>query len=251
MGTAITCHAEGLLDIGKQRNTNQDEIILLDEIHFYAVSDGMGGLINGGETSALIKSLLPVALEMSIKAMGQSDDPHQAAGILKEKIQWLCDEVYWQGIVYGPNQFGATLCGVWITGRVAVFVNIGDSRAYLFINGELCQITSDHSIAAHLIAHGELTAEEARTHPSRSRLMRYVGMKPPVHPDMFIENLSTDCEILLCSDGLYGMLTDEEIAKILEAGGDDAVKRLIDAANHAGGDDNISVVLIRFRKQGV
>ena len=121
----------------------------------------------------------------------------------------------------------------------------------MFTNGELSQITSDHSIAAHLIAHGELTAEEARTHPSRSRLLRYVGMKPPVNPDIFIEKLSADCEILLCSDGLYGMLTDEEIAKILEAGGDDAVKHLIYAANNAGGDDNIAVVLIKFRKQGV
>jgi serine/threonine protein phosphatase PrpC len=246
VGTTFTYHAEGMLDIGKQRRTNQDEIILLDDERFYAVSDGMGGLINGGETSALLKSLLPTAVRNARESLGESTDPNTAGEALLAQIKSLAEEVYRQGVEYGPDRFGATLCGVWLIGEWAIFVNIGDSRGYIWSNNELRQVTKDHNIAAHLVERGELTAEEARTHPARTRLLRYVGMKPPVQPDIFIEKIELGYKILVCSDGLYGMLADEEMAKILTSNNEGDVKNLISAANQSGGDDNISVVLIKF-----
>jgi serine/threonine protein phosphatase PrpC len=202
-GTTFTYHAEGSLDTGKQRQTNQDEIILLDEVLFYAVSDGMGGLIHGGETSALVKSLLPPAIEAAKKALGESTDPQIAGEALLTQVKLLAEEVYRQGVEYGPDRFGATLCGVWLIDEWAVFVNLGDSRGYVWDGNELKQVTKDHSIAAHLVERGELTAEEARTHPSRTRLLRFVGMKPPIHPDIVTEKVMSENKILLCSDGLH------------------------------------------------
>jgi protein phosphatase len=194
--------------------------------------------------------LLPAAVKDAVGALGESTDPRNAGDALSAQIKTLAEEVYRQGCEHGHSRFGATLCGAWFVGEWVVFVNIGDSRAYIWSGGELKQITKDHSIAAHLVERGELTQEEARDHPSRTRLLRYVGMKPPIHPDIFTEKLTPECKVLLCSDGLYGMLTDAEIANILADNDEDAVKRLIDAANQSGGDDNISVVLIKTKRQG-
>ena len=123
-------------------------------------------------------------------------------------------------------------------------MNIGDSRGYIFMDGALTQVTKDHSLASHLVDRGELTKKEARNHPSNARLLKYVGMKPPVTPDIFVEQLMPGCEALLCSDGLHGMVEDEEIAKILSDKSDGPAEKLIGAANANGGKDNVSVIHI-------
>jgi serine/threonine protein phosphatase PrpC len=230
----------------------------------------MGGLIHGGETSALIKERLPGLVakalaaavgalpegEGSLPEAGNTLTPERAALALAEQTRLLNEEIFSLGQDSNARDFGATLTGVWFIGQHAVFVNIGDSRGYIFNSGNsghdghdvnkgaLRQITKDHTLAAYLVASGELTAEEARGHSSSSRLLRYVGMRPPAKPETFIETVNPGLGILLCSDGLYGMLEDDEIARILSENGKTPARALVDAANARGGRDNISVVYI-------
>ena len=242
MDFKYTFKADGEADLGLRRASNQDEVVLLEDCRFFAVSDGMGGLIHGGETSRMVKDELAVIMKETFEELSSDSAADNAAQILKERIIELNQHVYDQGNEYGRDRFGATLSGVWLVCDSAVFVNIGDSRGYIFKNGKLAQVTKDHNLAAHLVDRGELTKEEARNHPSSARLLKYVGMKPPVTPDIFVEPLTPGCEVILCSDGLHGMAEDEEIEKMLSDKSDGIVKRLISAANANGGADNISVV---------
>ena len=235
---------DSLVDIGNRRSSNEDEAIELPEQSFFAVSDGMGGLPEGGDTSKIIKErLLPLIMKNAMLDLQENVSPEHAGMILAEKVKTLNDIIYDLGNDYGEGRFGATLSGVWLVGDSAVFINIGDSRGYLYEDGNLSQVTKDHNVAAHLVERGELTKEEARNHPSSSRLLKYIGMPPPAVPDTFIMKVKPGSGILLCSDGMHGMLEDSEILSII-SGGDDAAARLISAANENGGRDNISVVYI-------
>ena len=244
MNSKYTYKVDSHVDVGMQRSSNQDEIILLPEFHFFAVSDGMGGLINGGETSKMVKDELEVIMKEAFEELGAEPTADNAAKILKERIIKLNEQVYTYGKEYGNDRFGATLSGVWLVCDAAVFVNIGDSRGYIFADNALTQITKDHNLASHLVDRGELTKKEARDHPSKNRLLKYVGMKPPVTPDIFVERLIPGCRALLCSDGLHGMVEDEEIAKMLSGKSDRIAEKLVGAANANGGDDNVYVVHI-------
>jgi protein phosphatase len=236
--------ADCLTDIGKKRTSNQDVILEAPEYGFYAVSDGMGGLVHGGETSAMIKERLPLRIARIFAEAKERLTPENATAALTEQVCLLNEEIFSLGRADNVRDFGATLTGVWFIGRHAVFINIGDSRGYIFREGGLRQITKDHTLAAYLVASGELTPEEAFGHSSNNRLMRYMGMNPPAKPETFIEEISPGCGILLCSDGLYGMITDEEIARILQEHGKAPAQALIDAANARGGKDNISAAYI-------
>jgi serine/threonine protein phosphatase PrpC len=246
MNFDYTFSVDGGVDIGKKRSLNQDEIILLSDNLFFAVSDGMGGFISGGETSQMIKEAFGEIMKVACEELSEAPSPQRAKEILKEKILSLNESIYTKGKESGPDSFGATLSGVWLIGDSAVFVNIGDSRGYIFMDNVLRQVTKDHNLADYLVEHGELTKEEARHHPSTSHLLKYIGMKPPATPDIFVEKLTPGCEMLLCSDGLYGMLEDEDIAKILSENGQ-IIEKLINAANANGGKDNISVVHITVK----
>lgn len=232
------------VDKGKVRSSNQDEVILLPECFFFAVSDGMGGLINGGETSQLIKEKLGEIMKTACMELSEDSSEDSAEEILKTKICLLNEQIYTEGIQYGPDRFGATLSGVWLVGDCVIFANIGDSRGYIFKDNVLRQITKDHNLAAHLVEIGELTKEEARNHPANSRLLRFIGMKPPAKPELFKEKITPGCAILLCSDGLHGMVDDEEIAKILSEKNGGIAEKLIETANNNGGKDNISAIYI-------
>jgi serine/threonine protein phosphatase PrpC len=131
-----------------------------------------------------------------------------------------------------------------------VFVNLGDSRGYLldFYKRRIRQTTNDHNVAAELVANGEISREEARNHPASSALTRFVGMRNPALPETFIERVRSGDRILLCSDGLYGMVEDARLPRLLRSGKGPArvAGRLIDAANRAGGRDNIAAVYIKI-----
>jgi len=241
---AYSYYCDSLADIGKCRSSNEDEVIELPDESFFAVSDGMGGLADGGDTSKMIKEhLLPQMMKNALLDLKEDPTIEHAVSILTEKVRSLNDIVHELGNDYGEGRFGATLSGVWLVGECALFVNIGDSRGYLYERGELCRVTKDHNVAAHLVERGELTGEDARAHPSSSRLLRYIGMPPPAIPDIFIKKVRPGGAIMLCSDGMYGMLEDSEISEIISEGGC-IVNKLVGAANENGGKDNISAVYI-------
>lgn len=243
----------GLVDIGRKSSSNQDEIILAPEYGFFAVSDGMGGLIGGGKTSEMIRQVLPGLIREAAAELKKNLSPAYAAALLAEHVRMLSDSVYDTGNKHGSFDFGATLSGVWLVNKHAVFINLGDSRGYLLSHTEknIRQITRDHSLSALLIERNELTKEEARRHSSRSQLRRFVGMNAPAAPETFIQELSPGDKLLLCSDGLHGMVNDDIFSQIMRSSQSSEVvlKQLIDAANENGGDDNISALYIKiFRK---
>jgi len=242
--------AGALIDIGKKRTANQDEVIACPEYGFFAVCDGMGGLPGGGDASQMVASVLPGIIGQAQRELSTSPSPDSVAEILKSYVQMISNNIY-DTVNRRGIAFGSTLCGVWLAGRYAIFVNIGDSRGYILprYKWHLRQITHDHNVAAHLVAQGELTKSQAQGHPTSSRLTQFLGMPSPALPDTFIEEIRPGDRILLCSDGLYGMAAEPQIKRIMRSS-KSAVRvcrRLVDAANGAGGRDNISAVYLKIQ----
>lgn len=261
-----------LVDIGKTRTSNQDEVIVCPELGFFAVSDGMGGLKDGGKTSYMIREVLPGMIEQAkrqleeqlIKQTNPSPVPPEevvmtltdeefmeaAQKLLTNSVLVLSDSIYESGNEGHAIEYGATLSGVWLMQRHAIFVNIGDSRGYVFKRGAkvITQVTKDHNIAALLVESGDLTKEQAKHHHTSSRITRFMGMPHPAAVDTFLIAVEPGDTLLFCSDGLHGMLEDEQIFTILNREEDPqaACRALIDAANEAGGKDNISAVCVRI-----
>ena len=238
------------LDIGRSRKSNQDEVLFCPEIGFFGVSDGMGGMPKGGETSRRIKKELPLMVKKITEDFrgGNANVVHELAEALKDLIITYNDRLFGELNIGGKYLCGATLSCVMLAGSTAIFINLGDSRGFILNNLDhsLRQITEDHNVAAELVRIGALTREQAKNHYSSSQLVQYMGMDPPAKPDCFMEEISPGDSILLCSDGLYGMLSDAELAILLRSSNDPntVCKRLVDAANKAGGRDNISAVYI-------
>jgi len=248
--TPLRTAAAALTDIGRRRNRNMDETIADTALGLFAVSDGMGGVSNGAEASKYTVKQLP-ALVGELKTAGMT--PERAGEILAGAVSQISDALYERsaGAVTPGNAntcFGATLCALLFAGDSAVFVNIGDSRAYILRKGKIRmrRITRDHNWATDMVEHGLIPASKAKNHPAASALRRFCGMPAPAEPDLFVEKIAPGDKILLCSDGLYGMLSDLAVSRILLAAETPgaACSALVAAANAAGGRDNIAVVVI-------
>ncbi len=239
----------GLKDIGKRRGTNQDEIIISPDIGVFAVSDGMGGLAEGAKASGYVRDSIPVMMRFAQK---EAQSPETAGSAFSEALRMISDRLFETANTQSHIGFGATFCGVWLYHDKAVFANLGDSRGYILpkYKKNLRQMTEDHNIAALLVKNGELTKEDAKNHPSSSRLTRFVGMNSPALPEHFVCDIAPGDRILLCSDGLYGMVEEKEIARVMRSSQSPqrVCQRLIDRANENGGRDNISAVYIRIVK---
>lgn len=240
--------AAGRLDQGRMRTSNQDRLILDDTHGFYGVSDGMGGLRFGGDAAEYVASSVPSLLELCAKEAAGTAPPEEAARQLGQMVCLLSDQLYRTGNGSGRFDYGATLAGVWLYRDRAVFVALGDSRGYLLRpdSTEMTQVTQDMNVAGLMVRNGQMTKEEAKDSPASSRLTAFVGMEEPASPDTFIMEIGSGDKILLCSDGLYGMVPESEIVSILRSSKDEAeaCEKLMEAANRHGGRDNISAVLI-------
>jgi PPM family protein phosphatase len=219
-------------DIGRVREGNEDSYLV--EPPLYAVADGMGGH-KGGEVASQL------ALE-TVEALF-----HKGEGTLGEQVREANKAVFSQSQSDASvSGMGTTLTAALVEGSQLRLAHVGDSRAYLLRAGAFRQLTADHTLVARMVKAGEITQEEARVHPHRNVITHSVGTAPDVKVDEDLIPLLDDDLVLLCSDGLTDMLTEEQIQAIVETEPDPqrAADRLIKAANRAGGVDNITVVLL-------
>lgn len=245
-GKSDEMNVYGKTDRGLVRSNNQDTFRTeMDDngCVYLILCDGMGGARAGNVASEKAAEVFLNELRSGCKPDADTDE---LAGVILEGIIRTNTEVF-QLAESAPEYagMGTTLVGgVAIESRV-VLGNVGDSRAYLIDNGRIGQMTDDHSLVAEMVRSGRLTEEEARTYPGRNLITRAVGVEESVEPDLFEITVEDGQTLLLCSDGLSGMLPDEEIARIITeaASLEEACDTLIARACEAGGNDNITVVL--------
>ncbi|WP_081287239.1 PP2C family protein-serine/threonine phosphatase [Mycobacterium asiaticum] len=235
----------GLSDIGRLRATNQDRWGVDPEQSLFMVADGVACSTDGALAAALVMELLPTYVSRHLKPDNVNDEG--ADELLRRAVVEFCSDF----CAYSrtdPRAAGAntTLVAVVIAQARAVVAHLGDSRAYLFRDQKLQQLTRDHSVIQDLIDSGEVAPEDAGRHPARATLTRHVAMFPRALPDTAAVELLPGDRILLSSDGLHGVVDDDALAAALieHAAPDDACAALIDAALQAGGPDNITAMVI-------
>jgi serine/threonine protein phosphatase PrpC len=227
--------SSAITDTGRKRRRNEDAFVC--EPPLFAVADGMGGAKAGEVASQIAAS--------SLRERGEAEPTPEQQVV--ELIREANRRIYaYSSENVAARGMGTTMTVALVTGPSVSIGHVGDSRAYLLRQSELRQVTHDHSLVAELVRSGRLSPEEAETHPQRSVITRALGTDPEIEVDVFSLRLEDGDLFLLCSDGLTSMLDDDRIGQILrEQRGDlDAASRaLVEAANRAGGEDNITVVL--------
>ena len=277
----VSLTAACLTDAGRVREENEDSVwsqvytaLNRPPVGLFMVCDGMGGHMGGkyasywavetvklefGElfstkdprATLVLKEadieavrrgtfVSPVPVEVNLESLSQS------------AIQ-KANSVVYDYARHKPNQAanaGTTITMLAARGDQAVITNVGDSRAYLIRNHELTQITRDHSLVANLVAEGHILPEDIYSHPQRNMIYRFLGQKGPAQVDVFRETLLPGDSVLLCTDGLWEMVKSKrKLLTLIEKAADaqEACQKLVEVANEAGGEDNISVVMIRVQ----
>lgn len=220
-------------DIGYVRDHNEDSLIIVPPL--FAVADGMGGH-EAGE----------IASEITVNTLAELAPSHlDAEGLTAavEAANYNVMKAPRQGI--GRDGMGTTLTAAMLEGERLLIAQVGDSRAYLLHKGHLQQITRDHSLMADLIEAGQITPEEARVHPNRSVITRAIGSDIHMRPDIYELNVDAGDRILLCSDGLSSMISNNAIESIMRRQSDaqHCADELVTAALENGGADNVTVVV--------
>ncbi len=235
----------GFSDLGRKRARNDDRWGADEALGLYVVADGVGSTSHGDLAAALVVEMLPGYVARDLAGMDLRDA--QVTERLGRAMVEMCNELYARSRTE-PLLASAdtTVVAAVISNSRAVIAHLGDSRAYLYRDRLVDRLTSDHTVVQAVMDAGELTAEQAAHHPSRSVVTRHVLMTPPANPDVRALDLRPGDRILLCSDGLHGLVDDATLAAILADYPDPAAacQALIDAANHAGGPDNITAVVI-------
>lgn len=239
-----------ITDVGRIRSENQDYVYASDQPvgklpNLYVVADGMGGHNAGDRASSY-------AVEVFLQSVrkGREKNPikviRRAMESANEKVlEEANSEFAYQGM-------GTTMVVATVVKNTLYVANVGDSRLYL-IGDDIRQITRDHSLVEEMIRSGGITREEGRYHPDKNVITRAIGVRPAVAIDFFEVNLKRKDFILLCTDGLSNMLTDQQICRIVKSGNSlqAAGERLVEEANQNGGRDNITVLLANMQANEV
>lgn len=220
-------------DVGCVRDHNEDSLVVAPPL--YVVCDGMGGHAAG-----------EVASEIAVRVIENRAPQHadvEELGRAVEEANLAIIRAAREG--RGREGMGTTCTAAILEGERLVIAQVGDSRAYLLSKGRLQQLTRDHSLMADLIEAGHITKEEAKVHPQRSVITRALGSDPRMLPDLFELDVNPGDRLLICSDGLTTMLSDEEIAQLLARTADPQLcaRQLVNAAIAAGGYDNVTVIV--------
>jgi serine/threonine protein phosphatase PrpC len=242
--------------VGMERDHNEDTLFtfygsIADGnrdlyLGVFVIADGMGGHMNGEVASGAAARAMGQYIVSNLYGPVLGVDPRMPEKSLLELAEDGVLAAH-QSVVRQAPGGGTTLTAVVLLGEQMTLAHVGDSRAYQVLPGHLPEVlTHDHSLAHRLQELGQITAEEASNHPQRNVLYRALGQAEPFHPDVHSHPVPTTGSILLCSDGLWGVLPPERIAEIIAANPNPSVAchRLVQAANAAGGPDNISAILV-------
>ena len=235
-------------DVGLIRSLNEDNWgwgQLSEDVELHVVADGMGGHEAGEVASDMAVETIGREARRRLAALGQVT-PHALENVLEESFRTANNAIKDHSERMGSDM-GTTMVAVLLSGRQLAYVaNVGDSRGYLMREGVLHQVTRDHSLVARMVEQNRITKEEARHHPHSNILLRTVGTERDVDVDIFSVELAEGDRLLLCSDGLWGEVDDEDIEAILNAYEDprQASRELVRAAHYAGARDNVTVLVV-------
>jgi protein phosphatase len=240
--------AFGLTDVGRRRETNEDDFLLEPGRGVYAVADGMGGHAAGEIASRLAIETLQEVLERETKSgkkMSVDDAADWLRAAVVEANRRICDSIRLHEERRG---MGTTVVALVHSGQDAVVGHVGDSRLYLLRGPELIRMTSDHSWVNEQVKLGLMNDDTAQRHPMRNIVTRALGSRPDVLVDLTSMQVQRGDVFLLCSDGLNTMLSDEQIHAVLVDRRNDpeaACHALVEEANRHGGEDNVTVVVAK------
>jgi serine/threonine protein phosphatase PrpC len=257
--TPMKVSYQAISDVGRKRKGNEDSVFVNPEQKLYVVADGMGGHAAGEVASRVAVEAInefvcltssdqditwPFGLDQSISFDGNR---------LKSAVQYANRKVL-EATREKKEYLGmaTTVVAVLVDGKSANLAHVGDSRVYLLRECKLKQLTNDHSWVNEQLESGAISPDQARSHPLRNVVTRALGGRPELQVDLQAHEIKPQDVLLLCSDGLTSMLPDEDIGRIVcEKGADiDAAARaLVDEANERGGEDNITVLLMKFEEQ--
>jgi len=229
-------------DTGRQRRDNEDSAYARAPV--FVVADGMGGAQAGEVASRL-------AIEAFERGLPDNGSPEER---LRARVVEANHQIYERSRADRQRAgMGTTLTAAYVDDAHVAIAHVGDSRAYLYRDGTLQRLTQDHSLVDELVRRGKLTEEQAAEHPQRSIITRALGPEPDVEVDTWTYPARAGDVVLLCSDGLTSMISEERVREILATHDnlDEAADALINEANEAGGRDNITVVLFRLEEAGV
>jgi protein phosphatase len=235
---------------GRVRAENQDDCSIDAKRGIFVVADGVGGAAGGAVAAQAVVKVLPGLVSERLAAQPKPTE-EGIAEALKSAIADLGQKLREQ-TANEPQLRGmsSTVVLALARGKSVYVAHAGDSRAYLLEKGKLRQLTRDHSLVAVMLELGQITPEQARVHPHRSRITRCVGMEGIVVADVQHVSVKPGCRLLLCTDGLTGMVPDDEIGRILKQAksAKAACRRLVDEANRAGGQDNITALIVDLKR---
>lgn len=243
MASNVKYSVAGRTDVGVIRSGNEDNFLMVPDEGVFIVADGMGGHAAG-----------EVASEMAVKIIGQAiggmagQPDEEVADQIRRAIQEANSQIFQRTLTETEKRgMGTTATCMLVNGPHYLIGHVGDSRAYLFRDHRLVQLTKDHSYVQEQVDAGYLTPEQARTHPYSNVITRCVGANAEVVPDLYLGTLRPNDVYLLASDGLTGMLEDHELNVVFEAESEPEVivETLIAEANRRGGLDNITAIVVR------
>jgi PPM family protein phosphatase len=254
-GEAVQIVSSGLSDVGRVRTNNEDSFRIVEALNLFILSDGMGGEAHGEVASAMAVDVINKYCESDKEDSGATVLDEAPSNIssrtrrLKSAVALANFQIF-QAAQKNPEQrgMGATITALWLKDTLLSIAHVGDSRAYLLRNGNLQQLTNDHSLVAEQVRRGLITPQQAEESEMQSVLLRALGAHPEVEIDTDEVEIIPRDVLLLCSDGLTRMVTEPEIAGALQAEmvPSAAAERLIALANENGGIDNVTVIVVRF-----
>ena len=250
MGLRETLDVAVCSDSGLVRSHNEDSVYADADLGIAILADGMGGYNAGEVASAMATTLLARRFsQLLLDAENQGHLPAAPEDLIADEIGGANAAIF--NSAESQPQYsgmGTTLVFAWFLGGQLYLAHVGDSRAYLWRNDSLHQLTKDHSLLQEQIDSGMISLEEARLSDSRNLVTRALGVEPDVEVDIGVHDVRQGDILLLCSDGLNDMLDDALIEEVIAEHGANlanAAERLVERANDFGGRDNVSVILVR------